>query len=217
MAKKTWAEKWGGNPVDYTRTSNELAKELKKVRSATTRRMAAIKRNNTFSYAAEAYQAKIKSIYMLGKMPDISSMSYQRIERELRIHHDFWSAKTSSIKGAKDTIREMSANFFGSDKRGRPRHILNESELSEVWSLYHEFQNMYKESSAKYDSYRLQTVIGAAFESEVFDPKDFAQTLKSIRSAMEVDFESEDEMSRDELIDFFRNEVFNGNGNDFNF
>lgn len=189
MAKKTWAEKWGSSPVNYNRPPEALAKELKKIRTLTARRVKSLNKGKYFSYAAEAYNQNMKQLYINGKAPYIKDMSYQQIEKELRVHHGFWEAKTSTSLGAKSEIVNQSINFFGKTAKGKPVHIMTTDEAREAWKLFNEFYNMYKESTAKYDSFRLQTMIGAAMKDTYFNPDDFSGELQKIHAMMEMDFE----------------------------
>lgn len=212
MAKKTWAERWGESPVDYTRSIQALSKELKKIRNLTARRIASLKKGKAYSYAAYQYEQSMQKTYLKGMQPNVSQMSYQQLERELRMHHQFWASKTATQKGAKEELYRQSSAIFGTTKSGRPSRLMTLEEGRAFWSAYHEFYNMYKDSTAKYDSNRLQRVIGAALDARDFNNVDMTKLLADARKAMEEDFDNPFETSLDIAR---RMEALKGNGNDF--
>lgn len=158
---QTWAEKWGKSNVDYTAGKDELAAILKKVRSSTARRVASLKKSGAFSYAAMQFEQTMKKTYFNGKLPDIDKMSWQAIERELRSHHQFWAAKTSSSSGARKEQIEQSKRIWGVDKSGKPLRVMSFDESKAYWSAYEEFNKIYKGSLARFDSNRIQQAIGS--------------------------------------------------------
>lgn len=172
MPKQTWAESWGSKPVDYNRTTDELAKELKKVRNLTSRRVASLNRKKSFSFASYQYDQSMGKQYIHGKQPDIKTMSYQAIEKELRIHHQFWSSETATEKGSKSQQIAQSKRIFGVDQKGRPRRLMSFDEGKAFWAAYYEFQNLYRADKTYLDSNRIQRILGETMfgtESEDFD------------------------------------------------
>lgn len=159
--KQTWAEKWGQSSPDYTMGKEPMSKLLKKVRSATARRTASLSKNKSYSYASHQFNQSIKKTYMSGKLPPIENMSYKQMERELRFHHQFWSSKTSTSSGARKEQLEQSRRIFGTDKKGKPIRVMTLEESRAFWSAYEEFYNMYKDSTARFDSTRIQQAIGS--------------------------------------------------------
>ena len=88
---KTKAEKFGASTVDYT-NAEFVKKQLREIRTATARRIASLNKDpKTFSYAAYQFDQNMKSTYLGGKQPSIEKMSFQQMERELRMHHQFWT------------------------------------------------------------------------------------------------------------------------------
>ena len=160
--RQTWAEKWGQSNPDYTIGKKAMASLLKKVRSSTTRRISSLAKKKSFSYAANQFNQSIKKTYLTGKMPSVENMSYKQMERELRYHHQFWSSKTATESGARSEQVEQSKRIFGVDKRGRPLRVMSFEESRAFWAAYEEFFNMYKDSTARFDSSRVQQAIGSA-------------------------------------------------------
>lgn len=213
MERKTWAEKWGESPVNYAKPKTELAKELKKVRNLTARRTASLEKKSAYSYANYQFKQSMEKNYIHGQQPDVNQMSYRQIERELRIHHQFWSSKTATEAGAKAEQYAQSKRIFGETKSGKPRRLLGIEEAKKFWSVYDEFYNMYKEGTAKYDSNRVQQLIGEQMSSVDLYDVDMIQLLEDVRESLEKEFnpfESSLEMARK-----MNKEVFNSDGNDF--
>lgn len=187
MAKPTWAEKWGSQSVDYNRPREELEKELKKLRNLTTRRTASLSKKNAFSYALYQYDQNMKKNFLVRK--DVTELTRNQLEKELRIIHDFWSSKTSTYKGAREEQIIQSTRIFGVTKAGKPRRILTIEEARKFWLVYDEFHNMYKEGTAKYDSNRVQQIIGEAYVEKDFSNIDMVQFLDEVRTRLERDYE----------------------------
>ena len=192
MAKKTWAETWGSKPVDYYRPVEALEKELRKLRTLTARRIASLKKNKAFSYATYQYEQNMKQNFLVRK--PVSEMGYRQIERELRIIHDFWAAKTSTLKGAREEQLEQSARIFGgkTDKNGRiiPTRILSYEESKKFWAAKEEFYRLNPDATARFDSHRVQTIIGEAMEQVMTGPElDIIHLLKTVRQQLDAEEE----------------------------
>ena len=183
--RQTWAEKWGQSNPDYTIGKKAMASLLKKVRSSTTRRISSLAKKKSFSYAANQFNQSIKKTYLAGKMPSVENMSYKQMERELRYHHQFWSSKTATERGARSEQVEQSKRIFGVDERGRPLRVMSFDESRAFWAAYEEFFNMYKDSTARFDSSRVQQAIGSAMSMrDGFIDKE-ADLVKVLSEAME--------------------------------
>lgn len=190
MAKKTWAETWGSKPVDYSRPQETLAKELQKLRNLTARRVASLKKNKAFSYATYQYEQNMKQNFLVRK--PVSEMGYRQIERELRIIHDFWASKTSTLKGAREEQLEQSARIFGgkTDKNGRiiPTRILSYEESKKFWAAKDEFYRLNPDATARFDSHRVQTLIGEAMEQGMTGSDlDLMLLLQTVRQRLDVE------------------------------
>lgn len=195
---KTWAEKWGASNVDYTVGKNELADMLKKVRSSTARRVASLKKSGAFSYAAMQFEQAMKKTYFNGQMPDISKMSWQSIERELRSHHQFWASKTSSASGARKEQIEQSKRIWGVDKKGKPLKVMTFDESKAFWSAYDEFNELYKGQLARYDSNRIQQAVGTVMNLGGF----WIDDIVALSDAAMEHLKMQSEMSEKLGVDF---------------
>lgn len=196
MPKRTWAEKWGAVEPDYTIGKKSMASLLKKVRTATARRVASLSKKKAFSYAAQQYTQSIKKTYMSGNLPKIENMSYKQMERELRYHHQFWSSKTSSESGSRSEQIEQSSRIFGVDAKGKPRRLMSFDESKAFWAAYEEFYNMYKDSSARFDSSRIQQAIGSAMSSSdgyISPDADLVETLEQAMRKLEYQSSMEEQ------------------------
>ena len=195
-SKKTWAEKWGESTPDYTMGKKAMAKTLQKVRQSTTRRVASLTSKKAFSYAAHQFNQSIKKTYLSGKLPKIENMSYKQMERELRYHHQFWSSKTSTERGSRAEQIEQSKRIFGTKKGGQPIRIMTFDESKLYWAVHDEFYNMYADSTARFDSSRVQQAVGVAMQmGNGFIDKDvdIVQILQGAREALESQSELEEQ------------------------
>ena len=199
MARKTWAEKWGEEQPDYSMGKGSMKKLLKKVRTMTARRVQSLNKKNAFSYAAQQFNQSMKRTYLNGTAPSLENMTYRQMERELRMHHQFWSSKTATERGSRAEQVEQSKRIFGTDAKGRPIRVMTFEESKLFWSAYEEFFNMYKNSSAAFDSDRIQQAIGEAMAAEdgYFSPyvdlvyilDEAKETLKSRQELEELGFQ----------------------------
>jgi len=191
MPKQTWAESWGSKPVDYDRDPEELAKELKKVRNMTARRVSSLNKTKAFSFAAFQYEQTMKKQYIHGKQPNINTMKYQAIEKELRIHHQFWSAQTATKRGAYKEQVAQSKRIFGVDSKGKPTRLMTFDEGKEFWSAYYEFANMYKKEKTYLDSNRVQRILGETSELLKGDSEiDLVKLLAITREVLQADYDA---------------------------
>lgn len=182
---KTKAERWGAGLVDYT-NAQAVEKQLREIRTATARRIASLNKNpKNFSYAAYQFEQNMKQTYIGGKQPPIEKMSFQQMERELRMHHLFWASKTSTAAGAKDETLRQSARIFGVDKFGRLNRIMGKNAGREFWKVYNEFYRVYKDSTAKLDSYRVQELIGEQLNRIISDDADLMQILQQVKDELD--------------------------------
>ena len=184
MTKKTWAEAWGEEQPDYSMGKSAMKKLLRKIRTSTARRVQSLSKQKSFSYAARQFDQSMKKTYLGGKTPNLNTMTYRQMERELRMHHQFWSSKTATVKGAREEQIEQSKRIFGM-KGGKPTRVMTYEESVAFWKAYDEFYNMYKNSTSRFDSTRIQQVLGNAMTmgGEFFDVD--ADLVMLLEDAME--------------------------------
>lgn len=204
--RKTKMEKWGAIPVDYTKRPNEstdqytnrLRKELKNVRQQTARRLAALNKNSKFfSYAGYAFEQEMKKMYL--KVPSVNQLDYQGVEKELRMHHQFWASKTSSEKGMRDETLRQSARIFGIDQSGRINRVFTKDEGREYWKTYYKFYELNHEGTAKYDSNRIQRILGEAATVVDLTDIDAVAFFNRLKKTFDEDYESGGSMSISEI------------------
>ena len=164
---KTWAEKWGERDIweEYQTmgTSEKAAKmadDLRKVRQATSRRLSTLKKHGSVSYAEYALKRELKKSFINGK-PDFKKIEanprqyYDSLEKLTSIFHNFWEAKTSSVKGAYLEQQAQGRRIYGvedgEDKlTGKPVRVMDYKESSLYWALYDEFYAQKNEASRVY-------------------------------------------------------------------
>lgn len=182
---RTKAERWGASSVDYT-NEESVRKQLREIRTATARRIASLNRDTkTFSYAGYQFDQNMKQTYIGGKQPPIEKMTFQQMERELRMHHQFWASKTSTAAGAKDETLRQSERIFGTDQSGRLNRVIGKDAGREFWRAYDEFYRVFKDSTAKLDSYRVQQLMGEQLNRIVSDDADLMQILQEVKSELD--------------------------------
>lgn len=208
MAKKTKAEEWGETPFNYNQSVDQLRKTLKWARYVTQRRIASLERNKSFSFAREALERQLAKTYLkytfkaqkVGKgnewysartrfseLPNINTMKYQQLEKELAFYHKFWASPTATVAGAKEEQKKQSARIFGKDVKGRPRRMLTLEEGRLFWAAYARFKETYKETT-QYDSRRVLRLLGEHM-GEVLDvDTDWVEFLENFYQEVEADY-----------------------------
>lgn len=166
MAKKpTWGEVWGSSEPNYWKSTASLRKDLEKVRQKTFSRYGSLTRNKAFSYAAHALEQNLKRNYIQGRLPSVEDMSQKQIEKELRIYHQFWSSKTSSLAGAREERKSQSARIFGTTPSGRPKRYMSYDESVMYWEVYDKFYEMFKGKTARFSSETVQQMLGESIDA----------------------------------------------------
>lgn len=182
---KTKAEKFGASLVDYS-SEEAVAKQLREIRTATARRIASLNKDSrTFSYAAYQFEQNMKQTYVGGKQPSLERMSFKQMEKELRMHHQFWASKTSTAAGAKDEMLRQSERIFGTDQSGRLNRTIGKEAGREFWKVYDEFYRVFKDSTAKLDSYRVQQLIGEQINRVISGDADLMQILQEVKNELD--------------------------------
>lgn len=212
MPKKTWAEQWGEKEIDWTMKETEMRKLAKKVQNLTERRIKSIERQGYYSYAGD----KLREQWAESTKP-ISRMNRWELSSRLAELHHFWESKTSTLKGAKEEIERQSARIFGTNQKGRAVRRLTREEASAYWAAYDEFYNQYKGATARYDSFRLQRVLGSAFSMNADGANlDLMGLLEDVRRQMDAELDLGLQFDPVTGLAINAEEVFRG-GNGFNF
>ena len=111
---------------------------------------------NVYSPAME----KMEGYYERNGLPSPDYMNINRIRSEIFHIQEFFNAKTGSVKGARDVMREQDARIFGVNERGMPLKRMTIEERTKFWSVYEEFLNTYKNAEAIYHSDKIQQFLG---------------------------------------------------------
>lgn len=110
------------------------------------------KNTNVYSPALE----KMEELYPFGVSYNKNSSFQSKQALGFRIQ-EFFRAKTSSVSGAREVMRDQDIRLFGKDSRGRPIYRMTKDERTRFWSDYEEFLNQHPQWSGK--SYRVQEAI----------------------------------------------------------
>ena len=68
-----------------------------------------------------------------------SKISRNRAYNEIFQIQQFFKAKTSDVKGAKEVMRDQDIRIFGATKTGRPKKRMTTDQRTRFWSLYEDF------------------------------------------------------------------------------
>lgn len=209
--RKTWAEKWGEQELDFSISTPELRKLTRKVANLTARRLSSIERQGYFSYAGDKLREELSK-----REKPINKMNRFELSALIADYHHFWQAKTSTVRGAREELASQSGRIFGRDARGRPTRIMTRAEASAVWALKDEFERVYHDT-ARYDSNRIQAVIGEVMIQRGnvnFADQNVMDYLDTVRTRLEEDYLREEEEYARKVREM--DEVFHG-GDDFDF
>ena len=109
-----------------------------------------------YSYA----RTKMDDYYNDVGKPSINRISRNRAMAELFRLQEFFSAKTSDVKGAREVNKEQDRRIFGVDKNGKPLGKMTSAERKAYWDLYDEFVNQNPTYEYIYGSNRIQQYLG---------------------------------------------------------
>lgn len=103
---------------------------------------------------------KMEEYYNRNGVQSPESMSLNKIRSELFNIKDFFNAKTSDVKGARQVMREQDIRIFGAKEDGKPMHRMTTEERVKFWEVYDEFLRTYKNAEAIYGSDKIQQYLG---------------------------------------------------------
>ena len=136
------------------------------------RQAASFEKNQKTVYS-HAYE-QMKSYYKYKKLTAPSKTKVADAKSELEHLRKFFSSESSTIKGARNIIREQSARIFGENEAGKPNYVMSASQAAEYWATYNEYMSLYKTDS-RFDSYRIQQLLGVY----VLNSKDFKKNRRA--------------------------------------
>ena len=189
--RRTKLEKWGGETTWYEQVASmtrlQALKFLRNIKLQTERRIKSLARQGVDSYAAFKLQEELKGTRVT------KSSNKQKISALLSIYHDFWSSRTSTAAGAKAVNREQDIRIFGATETIKgdyaPTYRMSREEREKFWSAYMEFFHQYRNATSKYDSSRVQRIMGEAMRDMGAD--ELQSRLELIHKAVELDYEIE--------------------------
>lgn len=145
-----------------------------------------------------------------GKIQDPYSTRIADAKAELSRLHDFFNAKTSTVKGAERVMRNQDIRIFGADSRGRPKETMTREERDLFWSVFNEFARSDQYASTFWAHYRKNQVEGELGRIVLGQRgKDNRMELNAMLEALKASLE-EDQYEYNELTSI------TGDGDDFN-
>ena len=128
------------DPAEVSKMSKrEIVSLLKQVRGKYETRAKSLDKysDKVYSPAKEKMDFYYKAY---GKIA-LSNISRNRAYNEIFQIQQFFKAKTSDLKGAREVMRDQDARIFGLTKSGRPKKRMTTEQRTRFWSLYKEFIN----------------------------------------------------------------------------
>lgn len=105
-----------------------------------------------------------------------SRISRNRAYNEIFQIQQFFNAKTSDVKGAKEVMRDQDIRIFGTTKSGRPKKRMTTEQRTRFWSLYEDFISTNKTAEYVFGYSNIWQELGdivingsSGNKSEVFD------------------------------------------------
>lgn len=163
---------------------------------------------NTYSYAFE----KMEEFYSeRGGQKSLSKMKKTELQTELYRLQDFFSAKSSTITGARKISRDVNARVFGvNESTGRPNYSMTLSQSREFWAIYNEFKNLEGESfirnmSSNTVMQELGQMIRGHFksnrgESTYFNASDFSRLKERLEERRKQEEWAKDDLDAERKI-----------------
>lgn len=144
-----------------------------------------------------------------GKINDPYSTRIADAKAELSRLHDFFNAKTSTVKGAEKVMKNQDIRIFGTDAKGRPKETMTREERDFFWSVFNEFSrsDMYASTFwAKYKKNQIEGTLGKLIISKRGDTThaELSAMMEELKKALD-----EDQYEYDELTSI------TGEGSDF--
>lgn len=165
---------------------------------------------NTWSPARDAMQSYYEK--HVQKAP--SRMRKDSSIAELKRLNQFFNSKTSTVKGAREVMREQDIRIFGADEAGKPRQRLTRKQRDFMWAGYQEFLTGADTAALAGRSYaQRQQAAGLVVKSmkgKKLSIQDFMSRLKKVLTQVE-DIEAGLEVEDADPIA----ELLSGTGDDF--
>lgn len=164
-------------------------------------------KKNVYSPALE----KMEEYYEKNGATPVSKISRNKAINEIARIQEFFNAKTSSVKGAREVMRQQDIRIYGKNELGNPVHRMTVEKRAKYWSVYDEFLSTYKNAEAIFGSDKIQQFLGERVT------KKKAKFIKDGISADELQaiFDNLTANLEDEEDGQFRGNVYSGRGDDY--
>lgn len=131
---------------------------------------------------------------------------------ELQAYKKFFGAKSSTVKGAREIMRQQDVRIFGTDASGKPLQRMTRIQRENFWSLYDEFMAGDTTAELAYRNYgSLQQEIGKIVKERKRDQEtgkyksfDLGEAMKELRRRL-----------GDEQYNTSSNDIFTGDWSDW--
>ena len=119
--------------------------------------------------------------------------------REIVIYQKFFSDQTSSLRGAYDVMNSQAKRIFGVNKKGIPVYMPNQMEWKKFWSIYNEYNNIYKTDNSNLYSSLVQQSIAYIMQNNYTGSENFMDTLDAVHREVHnrLDQENAEEYASD--------------------
>ena len=135
-----------------------------------------------------------------GKINDPYSTRIADAKAELSRLHEFFNAKTSTVKGAEKVMKNQDIRIFGADSKGRPKETMTREERDFFWSVFNEFSrsDMYASTFwAKYKKNQIEGTLGKLITAkrEQTTHTELSAMMEELKKALEEDQYEYDELT----------------------
>lgn len=164
-------------------------------------------KKNVYSPALE----KMEDYYEKNGATPVSKISRNKAINEIARIQEFFNAKTSSVKGAREVMRQQDIRIYGKNELGNPVHRMTVEKRTKYWSVYDEFLSTYKNAEAIFGSDKIQQFLGERVtkkKGKFIKDGISADELQAIFDNLTANLEDEEDGQ-------FRGNVYSGRGDDY--
>lgn len=165
------------------------------------------------TFYSSAYENLSEWIGEHFKTRSIAPSKLKRVDAvaELQAYKKFFGAKSSTVAGAREIMKQQDARIFGVDASGKPLKRMTRTQRENFWSLYDEFITGDTTAALAYQKYsNLQQEIGKIVKQRRKDPETGKFIGFDLGTAME---ELTRRLSGDDY-DTSSDDLFSGRGSD---
>ena len=119
--------------------------------------------------------------------------------RDIVIYQKFFSDQTSSLRGAYEVMNAQAKRIFGTNKKGTPLYMPNQMEWKKFWSIYNEYNNIYKTDNSNLYSSLVQQSIAYVMQNNYTASENFIEILDAVHREVHtrLDQENAEEFASD--------------------